>query len=289
VRAPQVVTTPQKEIAVGCPSRNSSALPFAADLMKNRFIWLLPLLVYWCSPSPAKDWKTVRFGVDASYAPFESKAPSGELVGFDIDLGNVLCAKIGAKAVWVENDFDGMIPALQARKIDGILSSLAVTEKRKRQIDFTDILFVTPTRMVAKIGSNLLPTAESLKGKSVGVEQGTVQESYAKTYWEPKGVSIVSYQNQDQVYADLRSGRLDAALQDEIQAQQGFLKQNAGFGFAGPEVVDDEILGIGAAIGVRKSDPDLKNALNQALKEIHQDGTYQALEKKYFDFDVAPK
>jgi lysine-arginine-ornithine-binding protein len=264
---------------------------FPADLMKNRFLWVLPLFVFLCSLSSAKDWKTVRFGVDASYAPFESKAPSGELVGFDIDLGNALCAKMGAKAVWVENDFDGMIPALQARKIDGILSSLAVTEKRKRQIDFSDILFATPTRMVAKTGSGVLPTPESLKGKSVGVEQGTVQETYAKTYWEPKGVNMVSYQNQDQVYADLRSGRLDAALQDEIQAQQGFLKssQGAGFAFAGPEVVDDEILGKGAAIGLRKSDQDLKAALNQALQAIHQDGTYQALEKKYFDFDVAPK
>jgi lysine-arginine-ornithine-binding protein len=259
--------------------------------MKNPVLWVLPLLVFWCSTSTAKDWKTIRFGVDPSYAPFESKAPSGQLVGFDIDLGNALCAKIGAKAVWVENDFDGMIPALQARKIDGILSSLAVTEKRKRQIDFTDILFVTPTRMVAKASANLLPTPESLKGKNVGVEQGTVQETYAKTYWEPKGVNVVSYQNQDEVYADLRSGRLDAALQDEIQAQQGFLKtaQTEGFAFAGPEVVDDEILGIGAAIGVRKSDPDLKNVLNQALKGIRQDGTYQQLEKKYFDFDVAPK
>jgi lysine-arginine-ornithine-binding protein len=259
--------------------------------MKKRFLWFLLLLVSWYSPAWAKDWKTVRFGVDASYAPFESKAPSGELVGFDIDLGNALCTKMGAKAVWVENDFDGMIPALQARKIDGILSSLAVTEKRKRQIDFSDILFATPTRMVAKEGSSLLPTPDSLKGKSVGVEQGTVQETYAKTYWEPKGVNIVSYQNQDQVYADLRSGRLDAALQDEIQAQQGFLKspQGQGFAFAGPEVVDDEILGKGAAIGLRKSDQDLKTVLNRALQEIHQDGTYQALEKKYFDFDVAPK
>ena len=278
-------------LAVGALIEIVRRCRFPADLMKNRVLWVLPLLVFLCSLSPAKDWKTVRFGVDASYAPFESKAPSGELVGFDIDLGNALCAKIGAKAVWVENDFDGMIPALQARKIDGILSSLAVTEKRKRQIDFTDLLFDTPTRMVAKTGSDLLPNADSLKGKSIGVEQGTVQETYAKMYWETKGVNIVSYQNQDQVYADLRSGRLDAALQDEIQAQQGFLKspQGQGFGFAGPEVVDDEILGKGSAIGLRKSDQDLKTALNKALQEIHQDGTYQTLEKKYFDFDVAPK
>src|SRR5258708_19508562 len=113
--------------------------------MKKRFLWFLLLLVSWYSPVWAKDWKTVRFGVDASYAPFESKAPSGELVGFDIDLGNALCAKIGAKSVWVENDFDGMIPALQPRKIDGILSSLAVTDNSNRKIYFTYLLFATQT------------------------------------------------------------------------------------------------------------------------------------------------
>src|SRR5258708_16564970 len=171
--------------------------------MKKRFLCFLLLLVSWYSPVWAKDWKTVRFGVDASYAPFESKAPSGELVGFDIDLGNALCAKIGAKSVWVENDFDGMIPALQARKIDAVLSDMSVTEKRLQQIDFTEKISSSPTRMVAKTGSNLLPTAECLRGRNIGVEQGTVQETYAKSYFEPHGVNVVSYQNQDQAYADL--------------------------------------------------------------------------------------
>jgi lysine/arginine/ornithine transport system substrate-binding protein len=122
----------------------------------------------------AKDWKVIRFGVDPSYPPFESKAPDGRLVGFDIDLGNAICAKLNAKCVWVENDFDGMIPALQARKIDAILSDMSVTQKRLQQIDFTSKISDSPTRMVAKTSSHLLPTAESLKGKSVGVEQGTI-------------------------------------------------------------------------------------------------------------------
>src|ERR1700759_5818586 len=64
----------------------------------------------------AKDWTTIRFGVDASYPPFESKGSDGKLVGFDIDLGNEICKRVGAKCVWVENDFDGMIPAMKAKK-----------------------------------------------------------------------------------------------------------------------------------------------------------------------------
>src|SRR6516164_3622376 len=124
----------------------------------------------------AKDLSVIRFGVDPTYAPFESKAPDGKLLGFDIDLGNAICAKLHAKCVWVESDFDGMIPALKARKFDGILSSMNVTEKRMREIDFSDKLYNAPSRLVAKKGSNLLPTAESLKGKRVGVVQGTIHE-----------------------------------------------------------------------------------------------------------------
>jgi len=230
----------------------------------------------------------IRFGVDPSYPPFESKAPDGSLAGFDIDLGNAICAKLNAKCVWVELDFDGMIPALQARKIDAILSDMSVTPKRLQQIDFTSKISDSPTRMVARAGSNLSPTAESLEGKSIGVEQGTIQETYARTYFEPNGVKVVSYQNQDQVYADLKSGRLDASLQDEIQAGVGFLKtaEGRGFEFAGPEIKDEKILGAAAAIGIRKSDADLKNLVNQALADLLKDGSYEALAKKYFDFNI---
>jgi lysine/arginine/ornithine transport system substrate-binding protein len=259
--------------------------------MKRFLSILTPLfasLIAWSPYALAKDWKVIRFGVDPSYPPFESKAPDGSLVGFDIDLGKALCTKLNAKCVWVENDFDGMIPALQARKIDAVLSDMSVTDKRKQQIDFTNRISFSPTRMVAKTGSNLQPTAESLRGKNIGVEQGTIQETYAKTYFGPNGVNVVSYQNQDQVYADLKSGRLEAALQDEAQASAGFLKTSEGHGyeFSGPEINDTKILGSAAAIGLRKGDTDLKDALNNALADLLKDGTYQAIAKKYFDFNI---
>lgn len=236
----------------------------------------------------AKDWSTIRFGVDASYPPFESKAADGKLTGFDIVLGNEICARLKAKCVWVENDFDGMIPALKAKKFDGVLSSMSMTPQRAEQVAFSSKLFNTPTRLVAKKGSGLLPTSDSLKGKSVGVEQGTIQETYAKTYWEPKGAKVVPYQNQDQVYADLLSGRLDAALQDAVQADIGFLKtpRGAGYEFVGKDIDDPKTLGNGAGIGMRKDDTDLKAKIDKAIADIIKDGTYKKLEKQYFDFDV---
>ncbi|RQS03407.1 ABC transporter substrate-binding protein [Burkholderia sp. Bp9002] len=236
----------------------------------------------------AKDPAVLRFGVDPSYAPFESLAPDGTLVGFDIDLGNAICERMKVRCVWVENAFDGMIPALKARKFDGVLSSMSVTGKRLAQIAFTDKINDVPPRLVARRGTNLLPAAESLKGKSVGVEQGSTQETYARTYWEPKGVIVRAYQTQDLAYQDLLSGRLDASLQSSVQADLGFLKtaKGAGFEFAGPPLHDPKTLGVGSAIGVRKDDDALRQRINQALASLIQDGTYQRIAKKYFSFDI---
>jgi lysine/arginine/ornithine transport system substrate-binding protein len=165
---------------------------------------------------------------------------------------------------------------------------MSMTPQRAEQIAFSSKLFNTPTRLVAKKGSNIQPTPESLAGKTVGVEQGTIQETYAKTYWAPKGVKVTPYQNQDQVYADLIAGRLDAALQDAVQAEIGFLKtpRGAGFEYAGKNIDDPKTLGNGAGIGLRKEDTDLKSKIDKAIADIIKDGTYKKLEKKYFDFDV---
>ncbi|HKT93548.1 MAG TPA: ABC transporter substrate-binding protein [Paraburkholderia sp.] len=259
--------------------------------MKKLFAAVSIALISATASAGAYAADTIRFGVDASYPPFESKAPDGKLVGFDIDLGNEICHRLNAQCVWIENDFDGMIPALKARKFDGVLSSMSMTPARKEQIAFSDKLFNTPTRLVAKTGSGIKPTAESLKGKRVGVEQGTIQEAYAKAHWATAGVEVVPYQNQDQVYQDLLAGRVDAALQDAVQAEVGFLKtpRGQGYSFAGGDLDDPATLGNGAGIGLRKEDTALKTKIDGAIAGIIKDGTYKKIEKKYFDFDVYGK
>ena len=101
----------------------------------------------------------LRLGVEPGYAPFEMKTPDGALAGFDIDLGTELCQRIQAKCRWVESDFDGLIPALKAKKIDAILSSMSITEQRQKEIDFTDKLYGTPARLIAAKGATLAPEA----------------------------------------------------------------------------------------------------------------------------------
>jgi len=233
----------------------------------------------------------IRLGVEPGYAPFEMKNPDGTLTGFDIDLGEEICRRIEAQCTWVESDFDALIPSLKAKKIDAILSSMSITPERLKQIAFTQKIYGTPARLVGKKGSNLQPTAASLQGKRVGVFQGTTAETYAKSEWMGKGVQVVSYQNQELVYADLVNGRLDTAFQDAVSAEASFLKQPIGkrFEFNGPEINEESYFGVGAGIGVRLEDTELKAKMDKAIEGMLDDGTYAKIAAKYFDFDIYGK
>jgi len=260
--------------------------------MKIRGIALSVLLALGATQTPhAEVPKNLRLGTEPTYAPFESKNQQGEVVGFDIDLAQELCKRIQANCTVVQTEFDALIPSLKARKIDAIVAALSITPKRLKEINFTDKLYSANARLVAPKGSSILPVAESLQGKTVGVQQGTIQEVYASRYWAPKGVNVVTYQAQDQVYSDLVAGRLDAAFQDETAGSYSFLRQDVGknYAFAGPAVKDDEIFGVGTGIGLRKEDKELQEAFNKALAGILKDGTYQRIAAKYFDFDIYGK
>ncbi|QCR35466.1 lysine/arginine/ornithine ABC transporter substrate-binding protein ArgT [Nissabacter sp. SGAir0207] len=255
----------------------------------KKLVKVLPLvLAFATAGSFAAVPKDLRIGTDPTYAPFESKNANGQLVGFDIDLAKELCKRIEAKCTFVESDFDALIPSLKAKKIDAIISSLSITEKRQKEIAFTEKLYAANARLIAKKGSPILPTLEALRGKRVGVLQGSTQEAYANAMWQPKGIDVVAYQNQDLIYADLDSGRIDAAFQDEVAGSEGFLKQPVGkdYAFAGESVKDDTFFGVGTGMGLRKADTELKAALDKAFAEMRQDGTYDKFAKQYFDFDV---
>ncbi|CAH0230981.1 Lysine/arginine/ornithine-binding periplasmic protein [Rahnella aquatilis] len=242
--------------------------------------------------SALADGSALKFGLEAQYPPFESKSATGELQGFDIDLGNAVCAAASVKCDWYDTSFDGLIAALQARKFDAINSAMNVTDKRRQAIDFTNVIYRVPTKLIAKKDSGLLPTTESLKGKHIGVLQGSIQESYAQAHWAPKGVDIVSYQDQNQVYLDLSSGRLDGTLVLAPAGQTGFLSRpdRKDYGFVGDAVRDDKILGSGIAFGLRKGDTQLKEKLDTAIAKVQKDGVVKELSKKYFgDIDVSVK
>jgi lysine-arginine-ornithine-binding protein len=258
-------------------------------MMKNVFKFASVVMLLSCAwASQAKLPESIKIGADATYAPFDFVDQNGEITGFNVEITKALCEKAKIKCQFQMTDFDALIPSLLSRKIDMISSSLMMTEKRKKQIAFSDEVFNTNTRLIAKEGSGLLPTVESLKGKRVGVEQGTSQEHFVNDKWRSNGVVIVPYQNQLQVFSDLVAGRLDAALQDEVTGSYAFLKQpqGKGFAFAGDALNDKGYFDVGVGLGFRKKDVELREAFNQALDEILKDGTYKKINDKYFDFNV---
>ncbi len=160
--------------------------------------------------------KTLRIGIEAAYPPFASKTDKGEIVGFDYDIGNALCAQMKVKCVWVEGEFDGLIPSLNVKKIDMALSSMTINEDRKKSVDFSHKYYFTSSRLVMKEGASVDDQYASLKGKNVGVQRATTTDRYATEVFEPKGINVKRYSNNEEIYMDLAAGRLDAIFADTI-------------------------------------------------------------------------
>jgi len=231
--------------------------------------------------------KKVRIGTEGAYPPFNYIDSDGKLQGFDIDIANALCAAAKLDCEFVIQDWDGMIPGLLAKKYDAIIASMSITEERKQKVDFTAKYYLTPAKFAAKVGANIEISKAGLKGMSVGVQRATTHETFLQDNFGDV-IEIRSYATQDEANADLVAGRVDLLLADSVALDDGFLKTDAGKGFAftGPEFTDPKWFGDGAGIAVRKGEDELREALNKAIKQIRADGTYKKINDKYFEFDV---
>jgi arginine/ornithine transport system substrate-binding protein len=231
--------------------------------------------------------KELKVAIDATYEPFTFKTADGKPTGFDVDIALALCEQIKRKCVFVEQVWDSMIPGLQAKKYDVIISSMSITEDRLKAVDFTDKYYNTPSKIVVRNDIKFTDLA-SLKGKKIGVLKGSTQEKYAMGELKPAGVTVTPYEAQDQVYLDIKSGRLDGTVADVVEVQGGFLGKPEGknYGFVGSELNMPKYFGTGAGIALRKGETALKGELNAAIKTIRANGTYKKLNDKYFKIDV---
>ena len=228
---------------------------------------------------------TLRIGVEGAYAPFSMKEADGTLSGFDIDIAKALCAELKRECELVEQEWDGMIPALIANKYDAIVASMSITEDRKKKVDFTEKYYATPTRFIAKEGASFELTREGTKGVKIGLLRGTTMQCYVEKHFPDADIKL--YNTQEDVFADLVAGRLDMQINNTLQAIDGFLNtpQGKGFAFLGDDLDDVACLGEGTGIAVRKGDP-LAGELSAAIKAIRADGTYKAINDKYFAIDI---
>jgi lysine-arginine-ornithine-binding protein len=250
-------------------------------------ILLAGLTVLACPSPAAAEGQTLRIGTEGAYPPFEYRDSSGTLKGLDVEVGNALCAEMKVTCIWMPQDFDGLIPAIRAGKIDMIISSLSMTPDRAKVIDFTKPYYLSPSQFVALKSSGITDDPSTLKGKTIGVQSGTIHQSYMEQ--KLPDITEKVYNTVQEAELDLEAGRIDAMLADKLLMYDWLVKAgNAkGFDYVGKPLVDPLVTGqIG--VGVKKGNVALQQALNTAIDQLLADPAYDKIAAGYFPFSIRP-
>ena len=258
----------------------------------------------------AKDWKTVVIGMEGAYEPYNLTDPNGKIVGFEPDVAMDVCGRVKIECKIIAQDWDGMIPGLNAGKFDVIMDGMSITDERKKQIDFSIPYAAVPASFATAKSSPLAKMAgagavinfdkdkaggeaalkmlkEALKGKTVGVQVSTTHATFLSNNFKDVA-TIKEYKTTDERDLDLKSGRIDAELDDETAIAAMLGKPDAAdFTKFGPELTGGDF-GVGVGMGLRKADADLTAKFNDALKAAFADGSMKKYSMKWFKIDTAP-
>ncbi|MDX2272622.1 MAG: transporter substrate-binding domain-containing protein [Cyanobacteriota bacterium] len=238
----------------------------------------------WFPPAQAQEKKLVM-GTSPDYPPYEFYDTSGgqeKIVGFDVDIANYIGEKLGYEIEISGMDFNGLIPALQAKRVDFVMAGMTPTEERKQNVDFSDIYFEAKNTIVAKKGSNF-KTAADLSGKKVGVQLGTIQEGDAKDIAEKDTtVQVVSLNKVGEIVQEIKAGRIDAAIIEDTVAA-GFTTSNPDLEF---NVIPSEGPS-GSAVAFPKGSDALVAEFNKVLAEMKESGELEKLVLKWFGEGVS--
>jgi len=226
---------------------------------------------------PAMAQETVRIATEGAYAPWNFLDDSGNPAGYEIELGNAICAQAGLTCEWIINDWDSIIPNLLAGNYDVIMAGMSITEERLQTIDFTQNYFPPdPSKFVAPAGSSL--DFANLTGARIGVQGGTIQAAYAEENFGGSN-TVVTFSTADQAMADLAAGNLDTILADGAYLEPVVAASGGSIEFVG----EDILIGNGVGAGLRKEDTELKATFDEALTALKADGTVDELIAKWFE------
>ncbi|MDA7965465.1 MAG: transporter substrate-binding domain-containing protein [Ruegeria sp.] len=261
-------------------------------LPKKLFLTLgaLALTAFQAAPAAAE---TMRVGMECTYAPFNYRNADGDLVGYDVDVAKGVAEIVGFDLEFVCQEWDGMIPALLANKFDLIVASMSITEKRKKQMDFSAPYRVSIGRLIgpADSGWELFdadgnPIPEAFDGKRVGLERASTYASWFEA--KLPGADVVYYDGAEPLYLDLQNGRVDMIMTNPMKAYLKFLSKDdgGGFEFVSPAIDEEEYFGIGVGIGLRQDQPELKAKLDDAVKQLVNDGSLEEYALKIFPFPI---
>ena len=259
--------------------------------MSKKALWLAPLsaamlLLAGCNnssaPAESADADTatdapldIKIATESSYKPFSYTDANGKLIGYEIELVDALCAQMQAECEVISQDWDGLIPGLNAQKFDAAIAGMSITPERQEVVDFSDPYFYSGIILIGKKGDDL--SIDALKGQPIASQRSTVASQYLQD--EHADADIKLYDTQDNAYLDLTSGRVRGMMSDKVTGTD-WLKTEAGQNY---EVKGQEISSDDDAMGIafRKGDP-LIAKFNTALAEIKDNGTYDQITGSYF-------
>jgi cystine transport system substrate-binding protein len=223
---------------------------------------------------------TLKVALEGTYPPFNYKEKNGELAGYDVDVARLVGARLGVKVEFVSSEWASILAGLSANKYDVIISQVGINPKRELAFDFSaPYIYSMPQLIVRKNETAAYTSLADLKGKKLGVGQGSVYEQQAKAV---PGIEVRSYAAAPDTMSDLASGRLDAALNDSLMSAY-LLKISKLPIKAGAQVGAVERMGI----PFQKGNPQFKTALNKVLADAAADGSLKAISLKWFGTDVS--
>ncbi|MFC0199051.1 transporter substrate-binding domain-containing protein [Paracoccus rhizosphaerae] len=220
--------------------------------------------------------QTVRMGTEGAYAPYNFiDDATGEVTGFEIELGNELCARAELDCTWVRNDWDSIIPNLVSGNYDTIMAGMNINEDRKQVIQFTQPY--TPAMPSAYAA--LSPDVD-VEGGVVAAQTSTIQAGHvAET-----GATLLEFANPDETVAAVRNGEADAVFADKDFLAP--IVEESGGELVWVEGYDTVPLGEGIGMGLRQSDNDLRETFDAVITEMKEDGSLNELIKKWFGEDA---
>jgi polar amino acid transport system substrate-binding protein len=219
----------------------------------------------------------LTFAMSGQYRPFNYYDESGDLVGFDVDMGNEIAERLGLEPNPVTGDFDALIAGLTSGRYDAIIGSMTATPEREEQVDFTEVYYVSGAQLFVDEGSEI-SSLDDLQDGTVGVTRGTTFEDYARD----EGVGdVTTYPSDNQALTELESGRVDAVITNRLLGL--FQIEEAGLDVV---AVGDVLFDDTASIAVRKDTPELREAIDEALREAREDGAYARISEEWFGVDI---
>lgn len=225
--------------------------------------------------------KVLRVGVDDTYPPMEFKDDSNTTVGFDIDVATELAKRMGMKAEFISNDWAGIFLALEANKFDVIISSVSRNEERLANYAMTTPYIANAQVIVVPADNTTIKEPKDLEGKKVGVQINTTADESCAEYLKTMKFTLTQYDQVIQPFSDMKAGRLDAIVVDEVVARYYVSRDPKSYKVSSARLTNEPI-----GICFAKNNTELRDKAQKALDEMFADGTMKSLSEKWFGEDL---